>query len=164
MAYEKAVDRLLASPRFGEHQARYWLDAARYGDTHGLHLDNVRSMFPYREWVIDAFNANKPFDEFTVEQIAGDLLPNPTIEQRVATGFNRCNVTTSEGGAINEEFRVRYAVDRTESRRHRLHGSDGRVCGLPRPQIRSDHAEGVLSPLRVLQQHSGSGDGRQYRC
>ncbi|HEX6985849.1 MAG TPA: DUF1549 and DUF1553 domain-containing protein, partial [Planctomycetaceae bacterium] len=114
-AYERAVERLLGSPRYGEHQARYWLDAARYGDTHGLHLDNLRSMFPYREWVIRAFNANKPFDEFTVEQLAGDLLPNPTPDQIVATGFNRCNVTTSEGGAIDEEFRVRYAVDRTET-------------------------------------------------
>ena len=113
--YERAIDRLLASPRYGEHQARYWLDAARYGDTHGLHLDNMRSMFPYRTWVIRAFNENKPFDEFTVEQIAGDLLPDPTTEQLVATGFNRCNVSTSEGGAINEEFRVRYAVDRTET-------------------------------------------------
>lgn len=114
-AYERAVERLLASPRYGEHQARYWLDAARYGDTHGLHLDNQRSMFPYREWVVRAFNANKPFDEFTREQIAGDLLPNASTEQLIATGFNRCNVSTSEGGAIDEEFRVRYAIDRTET-------------------------------------------------
>ncbi|MGC1275507.1 MAG: PSD1 and planctomycete cytochrome C domain-containing protein [Planctomycetaceae bacterium] len=114
-AYERQVDRLLASPRYGEHQARYWLDAARYGDTHGLHLDNLRSMYPFRTWVIRAFNENKPFDEFTIEQIAGDLLPNPTLDQTIATGFNRCNVTTSEGGAIDEEFRVRYAIDRTET-------------------------------------------------
>lgn len=113
--YERAVDRLLASPRFGEHQARYWLDAARYGDTHGLHLDNIRSMFPYRAYVIQSFNENKPFDQFAVEQVAGDLLPKPTTEQLVATGFGRCNVTTSEGGSIAEEFRVRYAIDRTET-------------------------------------------------
>jgi len=114
-AYERVVDRLLKSPHYGEHRTRFWLDAARYGDTHGLHLDNVRSIWPYRDWVIDAFNTNMPFDKFTVEQIAGDLLPNPTLSQKVATGFNRCNVTTSEGGSITEEYRVRYAVDRTEA-------------------------------------------------
>ena len=114
-AYERLVDRLLASPHYGEHRARYWLDAARYGDTHGLHLDNERSIWPYRDWVVRAFNSNKPFDEFTVEQLAGDLLPDPTLDQLVATGFNRCNVTTSEGGSIDEEYRVRYAVDRTET-------------------------------------------------
>jgi len=114
-AYERLVDRLLDSPRFGEHFGRIWLDAARYGDTHGLHLDNERSLWPYREWVINAFNQDKPFDQFTIEQLAGDLLPNATIDQRVASGFNRCNVTTSEGGSINEEVLVRYAVDRTET-------------------------------------------------
>ena len=112
-AYEKAVDRLLASPAYGEQMARPWLDVARYGDTHGLHLDNERSMWLYRDWVVGAFNRNLPFNQFTVEQIAGDMLPNPTPDQLVATGFNRCNVSTSEGGAINEEWIFRYAVDRT---------------------------------------------------
>jgi len=114
-AYERVVDRLLMSARYGEHQGRIWLDAARYGDTHGLHLDNERSMWPYREYVINAFNSNKPFNQFTIEQLAGDLMPNATVEQRVASGFNRCNVTTSEGGSINDEVLVRYAVDRTEA-------------------------------------------------
>lgn len=114
-AYEKQVDRLLQSRQYGEHRARYWLDAARYGDTHGLHLDNERAIWPYRDWVIRALNDNKPFDTFTIEQLAGDLLPNPGIDQLVATGFNRCNVTTSEGGAIPEEFAVRYGVDRVNT-------------------------------------------------
>lgn len=114
-AYEKVVARLLKSQRYGEHMARYWLDAARYADTHGLHLDNERSMWPYRDWVVRAFNDNLPYDTFTRWQLAGDLLPNATVDQKIASGFNRCNVTTSEGGSINEEFVFRYAVDRTDT-------------------------------------------------
>jgi mono/diheme cytochrome c family protein len=110
--YEKVVDRLLKSKRYGENMARYWLDAARYGDTHGLHLDNYREMWPYRDWVVRAFNQNMPFDQFTIEQLAGDLLPNSTEDQLVATGFNRCHVTTGEGGSIVEEVYVRNVVDR----------------------------------------------------
>jgi hypothetical protein len=113
--YEKYVDKLMASPQWGEHRGRYWLDYARYGDTHGIHIDNFREIWSYRDWVIKAFNENKPFDQFTIEQLAGDLLPNPTLDQLVATGFNRCNITTSEGGAIDEEYLVLYARDRTET-------------------------------------------------
>src|SRR5690606_19224890 len=101
-AWARLVDRLLASPRHAEHMARYWLDAARYGDTHGLHLDNYREMWPYRDWVVDAFRRNLPYDRFVVEQLAGDLLPGATDDQRIATGFCRAHVTTSEGGSIEE--------------------------------------------------------------
>ncbi|MGN6385835.1 MAG: DUF1549 domain-containing protein, partial [Verrucomicrobiota bacterium] len=114
-AYEPLVDRLHASEHYGEHRARYWLDGARYADSNGIHFDNYREIWSYREWVINAFNQNMQFDEFTVEQLAGDLLPNPTLEQKIATGFNRCNITTSEGGAIDEEYLVLYARDRTEA-------------------------------------------------
>jgi len=111
-AYERLVERLCATPHFGEHQARYWLDAARYGDTHGLHLDNYREMWLYRDWVINAFNQNMPYDQFLVEQLAGDLLEDPTDSQLIATGFNRAHVTTNEGGSIKEEVLVRNVVDR----------------------------------------------------
>ena len=114
-AYDTLIKTLMKKPEYGEHMARFWLDVARYGDTHGLHLDNYREMWPYRDWVIKAFNENMPFDQFTIEQLAGDLLPEPTLDQRVATGFNRCHVTTSEGGSIAEEYYVRYAVDRVNT-------------------------------------------------
>jgi hypothetical protein len=114
-AYEKYVDKLLANPHLGEHRGRYWLDAARYADTNGIHFDNYREIWSYRDWVINAFNKNMPFDEFTIEQLAGDLLPHPTLEQKIATGFTRCNITTNEGGAIDEEYLVLYDRDRTET-------------------------------------------------
>jgi mono/diheme cytochrome c family protein len=114
-AYEKVVDRLLTSTRYGEHMTRYWLDNARYGDTHGLHLDNYREIWPYREWVIKSFNTNKPFDTFIIEQLAGDLLPNHTTDQVVATGYNRCHVSTSEGGSIDEEVYVRNVDDQVDT-------------------------------------------------
>jgi hypothetical protein len=112
---EKLIDDLMQRQTYGEHMARYWLDLARYADTHGLHLDNERSMWPYRDWVVRAFNQNLTFDKFTRWQLAGDLLPNATMDQKIASGFNRCNVTTGEGGSITAEWIYRNAVDRTST-------------------------------------------------
>lgn len=114
-AYESLVERLLASPQFGERLAISWLDLVRYADTVGYHGDQVRGVAPYRDWVIQAFNDNMPFDQFTREQLAGDLLPNPTVGQRIATGYNRLNMVTREGGAQEKDYLVRYAADRTRT-------------------------------------------------
>ena len=114
-AYEKRVDALLQSPHYGERMAMGWLDAARYADTHGYHIDNYRQMWPWRDWVIGAFNRNLPFDQFVIEQIAGDLIPNATRDQKVASGFNRNHMINFEGGAIAEEYQVEYVVDRVEA-------------------------------------------------
>ena len=114
-AYERMVDRYLASPHYGEQRAHYWLDAVRYADTNGIHFDNYREIWPYRDWVIAAFNQNQPFNQFATDQIAGDLLPNATLDQRVATGFQRCNVTTNEAGIIEDEYAEIYAKDRADT-------------------------------------------------
>lgn len=114
-AYERFVEQLLADPRYGEHQARYWLDAVRYGDTHGLHLDNRRGIYPYRDWVVRALNNNLPIDRFIEWQLAGDLQSKPTTEQLIATGFVRMNPSTAEGGVIPAEFQAKNNFDRTET-------------------------------------------------
>jgi hypothetical protein len=114
-AYERAVDRLLGSPRFGERMAIRWIDAARYADTSGYQTDGDRVMWRWRDWVIEAYNQNKPFDQFTVEQLAGDLLPNATLDQVIATGFNRNHRGNAEGGIIPEEYAVEYVADRVET-------------------------------------------------
>ncbi|MBO0800245.1 MAG: DUF1549 domain-containing protein, partial [Blastocatellia bacterium] len=114
-AYEKVVDKLLASPRYGERMAMQWLDLARYADTHGYHIDSQRDMWPWRDWVINAFNRNMPYDQFTIEQLAGDLLPDATTEQKIASGFNRNNMINFEGGAVPEEYQNEYVVDRVET-------------------------------------------------
>ncbi|MFP6769552.1 MAG: DUF1549 domain-containing protein, partial [Planctomycetaceae bacterium] len=114
-AYEREVDRLLGSPRLGEHLAARWLDAARYADTSGYQNDGPRDMWRWRDWILDSLNTNMPFDRFTIEQLAGDLLPNATLEQRIATGFNRNHRGNSEGGVIPEEFQVEYVVDRVDT-------------------------------------------------
>ena len=114
-AYEKVVDRLLASRRYGEKMALHWLDLSRYADTHGFHIDSHRVMWPWRDWVISAFNNNKRWDEFVVEQLAGDLLPDATPDQRLATGFNRNHMINFEGGAIPDEYLTEYVIDRVET-------------------------------------------------
>jgi len=114
-AYEQVVDRLLASPHFGERMAQTWLDQARYADSSGYHFDGFRQMHHWRDWVIQAFNDNKPFDQFTIEQLAGDLLPNATMEQKIATGFHRNVMTTDEGGVDPEEYLTKYQVDRVST-------------------------------------------------
>ncbi|NUN98640.1 MAG: DUF1549 domain-containing protein, partial [Candidatus Omnitrophica bacterium] len=114
-AYEKVVDRLLASRHYGERMAQQWLDLSRYADSDGYHADFTRSLWQYRDWVINAFNANKPFDEFTVEQLAGDLLPRPTLDQKVATAFNRNGMTNTEGGADAAEYATKYVIDRVNT-------------------------------------------------
>ncbi len=114
-AYGRVVDRLLASPHFGERMAVDWLDGARFADTNGYQVDRDRTLYGWRDWVIRAFNQNQRFDQFTIEQIAGDLLPNATIEQRIATGFNRNHMINEEGGVIAEEFLADYTADRVET-------------------------------------------------
>ncbi len=114
-AYEKLIDRLLNSPHHGERMAVDWLDAARYADTHGYHIDSGRDMTRWREWVIESFNRNKPFDQFTIEQLAGDLLPQATLEQQIASGFNRNHMINFEGGAIPEEYHAAYIIDRVNT-------------------------------------------------
>jgi len=112
---EETVQRLFRSEAYGEKMAIRWLDAARYADTSGYQNDGWREMWRWRDWVIDAYNSNKPFDDFTIEQLAGDLLPNPTLDQMIATGFNRNHRGNAEGGIVPEEFQVEYVVDRVDT-------------------------------------------------
>ena len=114
-AYEKRVDKLLASPHYGECMAMPWLDMARYADTHGYHIDSQRDMWAWRDWVIKAYNQNLPYDQFIIQQIAGDLMPNATMDDKIASGFNRNHMITLEGGAIPEEYHVEYVVDRVST-------------------------------------------------
>jgi hypothetical protein len=127
-AYEKQVDRLLSSPHYGERMAVPWLDEVRFADTVGFHGDQNQNVFPYRDYVIDAFNHNKPFDRFTVEQIAGDLLPHPTTEQLIATCFNRLNMVTREGGAQSREYLAKYMADRVRTISETFLGSTMNCC------------------------------------
>ena len=143
-AYERLVDRLLASPHYGERWARHWLDLARYADSNGYSIDAPRSIWKYRDWVIDALNRDLPFDQFTIEQLAGDLLPDATLDQKIATGFHRNTPINQEGGIDVEQFRVESVVDRVEHDRHRLPRPDDRLRQC------HDHKYDPISPARVL--------------
>ena len=126
------MDQLLASEAYGERMSSDWLDLARYADSHGYQDDLERTMWPWRDWVIHAFNSNLPFDEFITWQLAGDLLDNPTKEQILATGFNRNHKITQEGGVVDEEYRVEYVMDRTITTTKSLIGFNDGMQSLPR--------------------------------
>ena len=130
-AYERLVDRFLAENTYGERMAMEWMDLARYADSHGYQDDIERSMWPWRDWVIEAFNQNMPYDQFVSWQLAGDLLPGATYEQKLATGFNRNHKITQEVGVIDEEYRVTYVLDRVNTFSDCLLRSDHRVRPVP---------------------------------
>ena len=132
-AYERLVDRLLASPRFGERMAVDWLDLARYADTYGYQADRYRATWPWRDWVVRAFNENLPYDRFITWQLAGDLLPHPTRDQVIATAFNRHHRQTNEGGSIEEEFRIRVRLRPDQHLRRGVPWTDARMRPLPQP-------------------------------
>ena len=162
-AYEKLVSRLLASPRWGEHRARYWLDAARYADTNGFHFDNFREAWAYRDWVIGAYNRNLPFDRFTIEQLAGDLL----ARQHARTA-GRLGIQPLQHDHQRRRLDSRGIPGALHPRPHRgrlsgLARADSRLRSLPRPQVRPDHPARVLRALGVLQQHDAAGHGRQHQ-
>ncbi len=157
------MSRLLASPYYGERMAVDWLDCARYADTNGYHIDRDREMSAWRDWVIDAFNSNQPFDEFTVDQLAGDLLPNATLKQKIATGFHRNHMFNEEGG-IPEEYLDRILRGPRGYDVHRLAWADLELLPLPRPQVRPLHAARLLRSVCLLSQRAGGwrrqvGDG-----
>ncbi len=136
-AYEKVIDTLLASPHFGERWAALWLDLARYSDSKGYEKDLNRNIWKYRDWVINAFNKDMPFDQFTIEQLAGDLLPNPTKDQYIATAFHRNTMTNDEGGTVNEEFRVAAVIDRVSTTFEVWQGGcNHELRAMPQPSVR----------------------------
>ncbi len=146
-AYEKLVDRLLASPHYGERWARRWLDLARYADTNGYEKDRPRSIWPYRDWVIRALNADLSFRQFTIDQLAGDLLPGATLDQRIATGFHRNTMLNEEGGIDPLEYRFYAMTDRVATTANGLVGTDDRLRSVPYAQVRPH------PPSRVLPVH-----------
>ncbi len=165
-AYERMIDRLLASPHYGERWARRWLDLARYADTNGYEKDRARSIWPYRDWVIQALNDDLPFDRFTIEQLAGDMLPDATIEQRIATGFHRNTMINEEGGIDPREFRFYSMVDRVNTTATVWLGLT-LGCAVPYAQIRPDRASRVLPVHGVPQQRRRTRNAdpqRRHRC
>ena len=162
-AYEKVVERLLASRHYGERMALEWLDASRYADTHGYHIDSHRDMWLWRDWVIDSFNRNQPFDEFTIEQLAGDLLAGATSQQKLATGFNRNHMINFEGGAIPEEYQLEYVVDRVNTTSTVWMGLTMGCARCHDHKVRPHSAAGVLPLFGLLQHHPRKGPGRTKR-
>ena len=150
-AYERLVDRLLASPAYGEHWARKWLDLARYADTTGYEKDATRTIWPYRDWVINALNADMPFDQFTIEQLAGDLLPNATQEQIIATAFHRNTMQNDEGGTDDEEYRVAAVIDRVNTTMQVWMGTTMGCCQCHTHKYDPLSASRILRAVRVLQ-------------
>ena len=150
-AYERVVDRLLASPHFGERWASMWLDLARYADTVGYEKDPHRDIWPYRDWLIRALNDDMPFDEFTVKQLAGDLLPEATLDDRLATAFHRNTQTNTEGGTDDEEFRTAAVLDRVSTTWQVWQASTFRCTQCHFASVRSVSARGVLQVRGVLQ-------------
>ncbi len=158
-AYEKQVDRLLASPRYGERMAAYWLDLVRYADSVGYHSDNSRPLWRYRDWVVSAFNQNVSFDRFTLEQLAGDLLEDPTFEQKIASGYNRLLQTTEEGRRAAEGVSRDLSGGPGAQRLDGLARRHPRLCPVPRPQVRSVPGEGLLQLRRVLRRRGRRARG-----
>jgi hypothetical protein len=150
-AYEKLVERLLSSPAYGERMAVDWLDVARYADTYGYQADRFNHLWPWRDWVISAFNRNVRFNQFILWQIAGDLLPGATREQRLATAFNRNHRQTNEGGSVDEEFRVEYNADRVQTTSAAFLGLTIECARCHDHKVRPDFPEGLLPAVRILQ-------------
>ena len=149
---KESSTELLASEHFGERWGRHWLDLARYADTFGYERDDVRpNAWRYRDWVIRSFNQNQPYDQFVTEQLAGDLLDAPSLDQQIATGLHRMNIKNNESGINKEDYRNREIVDRVNTTGTASAGSDDWMCSMPFAQIRSDFAVRVLPVLCVLQ-------------
>ena len=153
-AYERLIDRVLASEHYGERWGRYWLDQARYADTNGYSIDSERSIWPYRDWVIQALNGDLPFDQFTIDQLAGDLLPNPTKEQRIATGFHRNTLVNQEGGTDARTVPQRGGRGPCQHNRGGVAWTNHRLRSVPPSQVRSDQPARLLPVVRVFQQRS----------